>query len=97
MKLKEFNFNSIKRIRSSNLCIMEECLIGREPGRRYESLTIGETLRAIPIEWAEREIKETRWFFDTFVIELKGRTTGLIDKTGKELLEGDIIEKAPSL
>jgi hypothetical protein len=76
MKLKEFNFNSLKEERRlPNLCIMEECLIGRGPAKRYERLTIGETLMAIPIEWAEREIKETRWYFDTFVIELYGRTT----------------------
>lgn len=86
MKLKEFNFNSIKRIRPTNLCIMEECVIGYGHRQCYEELTIGDTLRSIPIEWAEREIKETRWFFDTFVIELKGRTTSLIDDNGNVFL-----------
>ena len=26
---------------------------------------------SIPISWADREIKETRYYFDIFVIELK--------------------------
>lgn len=29
-----------------------------------------------PIELADREIKETRWFFNTFVIELEARKDG---------------------
>lgn len=71
MKLKEFDFNSIKRIGPTNLCVMMEPKDIHDFSERYEELTIGATLRALPIEWAEREIKETRWFFDTFVIELK--------------------------
>lgn len=39
--------------------------------RRYEESSIGETLRSLPLELADREIKETRWFFNTFVIELE--------------------------
>lgn len=80
MKLKEFNFNSIKRIRPTNLCVMEEQIIGQPLSERYEEITIGETLKALPIEWAEREIKETRWFFDTFVIELTRQTNDSDDK-----------------
>ena len=67
MKLREFNFNSIP---VRGLCIMEEGAISTDFDRSYEGF-IGEVLRKIPIEWAEREIKETRYFFDMFVIELK--------------------------
>lgn len=35
-------------------------------------LFIGETLKSLPAEFADAEIKETRWFFNTFVIELRG-------------------------
>jgi len=41
-------------------------------GPWYEEPTIGETLKTLPAEFADAEIKETRWFFDTFVIELHG-------------------------
>ena len=67
MKLKEFNFNSIWL---RGLCIKEESS-ATDFGKCYEGF-IGDVLRAIPIEWAEREIKETRTYFDIFVIELKG-------------------------
>ena len=71
MKLKEFNFNYIKRpFRLTNLCIKEEGSTVFDKDKCFEEMTIGLTLEAIPIEWAEREIKDTRWFFDTFVIEL---------------------------
>lgn len=71
MKLKEFNFNSIERpFRLTNLCIKEEGSTAFDKDKCFEEMTIGLTLEATPIEWAEREIKETRWFFDTFVIEL---------------------------
>lgn len=64
MKLKEFNFNSIKRpFGLTGLCI-------RKDGKNIEEGFIGEVLRKIPIEFADLEIKETRWFFDIFVIEL---------------------------
>ncbi len=66
MKLKEFKFNSIM---VPGLCIKEEGAIITDKDRCYEGF-IGEVLRAIPIEWAEREIKETRTYFDIFVIEL---------------------------
>ena len=71
MKLREFNFNSLKSpFRLTNLCVKEEGAKMGEPGF-YEELTIGETLRALPVDWADREIKDTRWFFDTFVIEVE--------------------------
>jgi hypothetical protein len=44
-------------------------------GPWYEGATIGETLKMLPTEFADAEIKETRWFFNTFVIELKGVQT----------------------
>lgn len=68
MKLREFKFNSIMQ---PGLCIMEERKSFVERGKSYEGF-IGDVLRAIPIEWADREIKETRVYFDIFVIELKG-------------------------
>lgn len=70
MKLKEFNFNSIP---VRGLCIKEEGTITTDKEKCFEGF-IGETLRKIPIEWAEREIKETRFYFDIFVIELKKET-----------------------
>ena len=66
MKLREFKFNSIM---VPGLCIMEEGATLVDEGRCYEGF-IGEVLRAIPIEWADREIKTTRTYFDIFVIEL---------------------------
>lgn len=74
MKLKEFNFNSLKDEGCNHICIMEECSTVGKISKRYEKLTIGETLEALPISWADREIKDTRWFFETFVIELVGNT-----------------------
>ena len=63
MKLKEFNFNSIKnRYSIVGLCI-------RKDGKNYTGF-IWEVLEKIPIEFAELEIKETRWYFNEFVIEL---------------------------
>lgn len=71
MKLKEFNFNSIKnRFAIVGLVIKEEDAAVWDKDKSYTGF-IGEVLRAIPIEWAERDIKETRWFFNEFVIELK--------------------------
>ena len=65
MKLREFNFNSLKNLFALiNLCVMD----GRVS---YEGVSIGDTLRMLPIELADRKIKETRWFFNTFVIELE--------------------------
>lgn len=66
MKLREFNFNSIM---SRWLCIKEEGAIVTDRSRCYEGY-IGEVLRAIPIDWADREIKDTRHYFDQFVIEI---------------------------
>ena len=67
MKLREFNFNSIP---VRGLCIMEEGSSLVDKRRCYEGF-IGDVLTAIPIEFAEREIKETRIYFDIFVIELR--------------------------
>ena len=67
MKLREFKFNSIMQ---PGLCILEEGATVLERGLCYEGY-IGEVLQKIPIEWADREIKETRVYFDIFVIELK--------------------------
>ena len=64
MKLREFNFNSIK-----NKYQIVGLSIRKDKGKWYEG-TIGEVLRAIPEEFAEMEIKEMRWFFNVFVIEL---------------------------
>lgn len=71
MKLRKFNFNSLKRpFRPTNLSVRMETGPGQY-GPWYEGLTIGETLKMLPPEFADAEIKATRWFFDTFVIELR--------------------------
>lgn len=73
MKLKEFNFNSVKpksKFDIVGLVIKEEGAAVWDKNKSYSGF-IGEVLNAIPIEWAEREIKETRWFFNEFVIELE--------------------------
>lgn len=75
MKLREFNFNSLKRpFTPTNLAVRMETTSG-EFGPWYEGLTIGETLRKLPLIFADAEIKTTRWHFNTFVIELKGENT----------------------
>ncbi len=71
MKLREFNFNSLKHpFRPTNLSVRMETSPGQY-GPWYEGCGIGETLKMLPPEFADAEIKETRWFFDTFVIELR--------------------------
>ena len=75
MKLREFNFNSLKNpFARTNLFVMD----GRAS---YEGVSIGDTLRMLPLELADRKIKETRWFFNTFVIELEqdGGTENAVD------------------
>ena len=68
MKLREFNFNEIKNpFRLVNLLVKV-----KGSDKKYEGFSIGDTLKQLPIEFADMEIAETRWFFDTFVIELKG-------------------------
>lgn len=67
MKLREFNFNSIF---VRGLCVMEEGSTSTDRDKCYEGF-IGDVLRKIPIEWADREIKDTRLFFDIFVIEVE--------------------------
>lgn len=65
MKLREFNFNSLKNsFTPTNLCV-------KDGDKSYEGLSIGDTLHMLPIAFADREIKEMRWFFNTFVIELE--------------------------
>lgn len=69
MKLHEFDFNQLKRPgRPTNLAIHV-----KQDGklvREYMKSTIGETLKSLPLELANAEILSTRWFFDTFVIEI---------------------------
>lgn len=70
MKLREFNFNELKSpFRPTNLAVRMEIKPGQY-GPWYEGLSIGETLKMLPTTFADSEIKTTRWFFDTFVIEL---------------------------
>ena len=64
MKLREFNFNSIK----NKFPIVDLSI--RTNKRKWYTGTIGEVLRAIPLEFADMEIKETRWYFNEFIIEL---------------------------
>ena len=71
MKLKEFDFNSIKSFLGiTGLCIKEEGASVLDPNRAYSGF-IGDVLKIIPTDWAERDIKESRWYFNEFVIELK--------------------------
>jgi hypothetical protein len=66
MKLKDFDFGSITRASPlANLAIR----MGE--GKFYEESTVGKTLQSLPSYFADAEIKETRWFFSTFVIELE--------------------------
>lgn len=66
MKLREFDFNSIKNKHSIvGLSIKE---VGTN---KWYSGFIGEVLQKLPIEFADKEIVETRWFFNEFVIEVK--------------------------
>lgn len=66
MKLREFNFNSLKRPgRLTGLSVR------MGDGQWYEGCGIGDTLRLLPPHFADATIKRTRWFFDTFVIELE--------------------------
>lgn len=71
MKLKEFNFNSI--VRRGNLTNLA---IRMGDGKWYEELTIEQTLKSIPLSFANATIKTTRWYFDTFIIELEKQEAG---------------------
>lgn len=52
MKLREFNFNSLKNpFTPTTLCV-------KEGGNSYEGLSIGGTLRMLPVTLADRDIKE---------------------------------------
>lgn len=65
MKLREFEFNDLKNpIAPVTLCV-------KDGKRSYEECSIGETLRSLPRELADREIKETRWAFNRFAIEME--------------------------
>ena len=65
MKLREFNFNSLKySFALTTLCV-------RDGDKSYEGLSVGETLRMLPLELANREIDKSWWLFNTFVITLK--------------------------
>ena len=65
MKLSEFNFNSLKNpIIPTTLCV-------KDGDKSYEEQSVGETLRMLPLELADREIDKSGWFFNTFVITLK--------------------------
>lgn len=68
MKLREFNFN---QLRAQRLLPFGMCVRVKGSDKWYEEETIGKTLKALPPEFADYEIAETRWFFDQFVIELK--------------------------
>ena len=65
MKLREFNFNSLKHpFTPTTLCV-------KDGDKSYEGQSVGETLRMLPLELANREIDESWWFYNTFVIKLK--------------------------
>lgn len=70
MKLREFNFNSIP---VRGLCVKEEGAVVTDKERCYEGF-IGEVLRRLPLSWADREIVDTRYYFDQFVIEVGKET-----------------------
>lgn len=48
----------------TTLCVKDE-------DKSYEGQSVGETLRMLPLELADREIDKSWWFFNTFVITLK--------------------------
>lgn len=76
MKLREFDFNQLKHpFAITNLAVRMEINPGQY-GPWYEEISVGETLKKLPDGWENAEIKETRWFFNTFVIELKGVPDG---------------------
>lgn len=64
MKLREFDFNSISHY--IGLSVRDS------DGKWYESPDgIGATLKLLPKELADKEIKETRTYFGRYVIELE--------------------------
>lgn len=65
MRLREFDFNRLKFLVPVGLAIRVD------GGEWYECSTIGETLKMIPEHFADLSINETRWYFNTFVIELE--------------------------
>ena len=65
MKLRDFDFNSIDIFPITGLSVRQG------DGEWYDKGCIGDTLKALPPHFADAEIKETRWYFNTFVIELE--------------------------
>ena len=70
MKLKEFKFNSLKSGNpDKNNAVGLIGLAVFDGETQYEGF-IGEILKQIS-HLAEREISETNWYFNTFIIRLK--------------------------
>ena len=57
-------FDFEKTLVHATLCVKDE-------DKSYEGQSVGETLRMLPLELADREIDKSWWFFNTFVITLK--------------------------
>lgn len=66
IRLKDFNFNAIDVYPVTGLAIIDG-------DQKYENGGITETLKILPPHLAEAKIKDVRWYFNTFVIELKER------------------------
>lgn len=63
MKMREFPFRSLPTF--AGLSIYE--------GKKEIACGfIGEVLKSLPVEYADKEIESTNWYFDVFVIRLKG-------------------------
>lgn len=63
MKLREFSFRTLPKFAGLSI---------QDPNGEVACGFIGEVLKALPVEYADREIESTNWFFDVFVIRLKG-------------------------
>lgn len=61
MKLREFNFRELPH--GCGLSIYDGEI-------EISTGFIGQVLGRLPIEYSEREIKKTSWYFDIFVIRL---------------------------
>ena len=62
MKLKEINFNDLKT-NYTNISI-GNC-------NKWHTGTIDEVLEQLPTDWANKDIKEQREFFGSWIIELE--------------------------
>lgn len=82
MRLRDFRFDLLKTIvevpdvheKIKQILTLQKPVhiaIRMGDGPWYEEPTIGETLKVIPEHFADAEITDCRWFFDTFVIELE--------------------------